>query len=95
MVAMKMFDNLFLFFLSKTCKLQRFIMNEYIDFHVSMKAVFVKKEGGIEIRDVDVPKIHEGELLVKMRACGIDGTDLEKAFWKTCYTAHARAPSRW
>jgi L-iditol 2-dehydrogenase len=47
-----------------------------------MKAVFVKKEGGIEIRDVDVPKIHEGELLVKMRACGIDGTDLEKAFGK-------------
>ena len=47
-----------------------------------MKAVFVKKEGGVEVRDVDIPKIREGELLVKMKACGIDGTDLEKAFGK-------------
>jgi L-iditol 2-dehydrogenase len=47
-----------------------------------VKAVFVKKEGGVEVRDVDIPKIQEGELLVKMKACGIDGTDLEKAFGK-------------
>ena len=51
-------------------------------FNVNMKAVFVRKEGGIEVRDVDIPKIREGELLVKMRACGMDGTDLEKAFGK-------------
>ncbi|MDW8034794.1 MAG: alcohol dehydrogenase catalytic domain-containing protein [Nitrososphaerota archaeon] len=48
-----------------------------------MMAVFVKKEGlGVEIRDVEIPIIHEGEILVKMRACGIDGTDLEKAYGK-------------
>ncbi|MDW8084184.1 MAG: alcohol dehydrogenase catalytic domain-containing protein [Candidatus Caldarchaeum sp.] len=45
-----------------------------------MKAVFVKQGGGVEVRDVDVPKIGDGEILVKMKACGIDGTDLEKAF---------------
>lgn len=46
-----------------------------------MKAVFVRREGGgVEVREVEVPAIHEGEILVKMRACGIDGTDLEKAY---------------
>lgn len=48
-----------------------------------MKAVFVKKEGGgVEVLDVDVPSIQEGEILVRMKACGIDGTDLEKAYGK-------------
>lgn len=49
-----------------------------------MKAVFVKKEGGkgVEIRDIEVPTIHEGEILIEMRACGIDGTDIEKAYGK-------------
>lgn len=47
-----------------------------------MKAVFVKKEGGVEIRDVEIPAIRHGEILVKMKACGIDGTDLEKAYGK-------------
>jgi len=45
-----------------------------------MKAVFIRKGGGVELKEVDVPKIYDGELLIKMRACGIDGTDLEKAF---------------
>ncbi len=46
-----------------------------------MRAVFVRPGGGgVEVRDVDVPEIGEGEILVRMRVCGIDGTDLEKAF---------------
>ncbi|MEM2496716.1 MAG: alcohol dehydrogenase catalytic domain-containing protein [Nitrososphaerota archaeon] len=48
-----------------------------------VKAVFVKREGGgVELRDVEVPTIHEGEILVRMKACGIDGTDIEKAYGK-------------
>jgi L-iditol 2-dehydrogenase len=45
-----------------------------------MRAVFVREGGGLAVRDVEVPVVEEGELLVKMMACGIDGTDLEKAF---------------
>lgn len=45
-----------------------------------MKAVFVRDGGGVEVREVDVPKIGEGEILVRMVVCGVDGTDLEKAF---------------
>ncbi|MEM2967526.1 MAG: alcohol dehydrogenase catalytic domain-containing protein, partial [Candidatus Caldarchaeum sp.] len=45
-----------------------------------MKAVFVKEGGGVEVREVPAPRIQDGEVLVRMRACGIDGTDLEKAF---------------
>ncbi len=45
-----------------------------------MKSVFVKEGGGVEIRDVPTPSIGDGELLVRMKACGIDGTDIEKAF---------------
>ncbi|MEM4495651.1 MAG: zinc-binding dehydrogenase [Candidatus Caldarchaeum sp.] len=45
-----------------------------------MKAVKVRAGGGVEVVDVDVPEVGEGELLVEMRMCGVDGTDLEKAF---------------
>lgn len=47
-----------------------------------MKAVSVKSGGGVELKEMQVPEIGEGEILVKMRACGIDGTDLEKAYGK-------------
>ncbi|MDW7978530.1 MAG: zinc-binding dehydrogenase, partial [Candidatus Caldarchaeum sp.] len=45
-----------------------------------MKSVFVKEGGGVKVADIPVPKISDGELLVRMKACGIDGTDLEKAY---------------
>ena len=48
-----------------------------------MKAAFAKPSGGgVELREVPIPKIGEGELLIKMRVCGICGTDLEKVFGK-------------
>ncbi|MEM2909999.1 MAG: alcohol dehydrogenase catalytic domain-containing protein [Nitrososphaerota archaeon] len=48
-----------------------------------MKAAFISSSGGkVELRDVEVPKISEGEILVRMRACGICGTDLEKVYGK-------------
>lgn len=36
------------------------------------------QQGRLEIADLELPKIGRGEILVKMRACGICGTDLEK-----------------
>jgi len=36
----------------------------------------------VELREVEVPKIGDGEILVKMRVCGVCGTDLEKVYGK-------------
>lgn len=43
-----------------------------------MKAALVDSQGRLQLADLDVPKIGPGEILVKMRACGVCGTDLEK-----------------
>lgn len=41
-------------------------------------AAFVKQGGGVELRDVDLPEFKEGDVMVKMMASGVCGTDLEK-----------------
>lgn len=43
-----------------------------------LKAALVNSEGRLELADLEVPKIGKTEILVKMRACGVCGTDLEK-----------------
>jgi len=43
-----------------------------------LKAALVDSQGRLQLADLDVPKIGPGEILVKMRACGVCGTDLEK-----------------
>ncbi|MEM2964131.1 MAG: zinc-dependent dehydrogenase [Candidatus Bathyarchaeia archaeon] len=43
-----------------------------------MKAVFIKEKSLVEVRDVPVPSLSAGDVLVKMKACGICGTDVEK-----------------
>lgn len=45
-----------------------------------MKAVFVKEENSVSVKDVPVPEIGNGDILVKMRACGLCGSDLEKVY---------------
>jgi len=42
-----------------------------------MKAVLMEN-GRVVIKDVPVPKLQPGDVLVKMKACGICGTDIEK-----------------
>jgi D-arabinose 1-dehydrogenase-like Zn-dependent alcohol dehydrogenase len=54
-----------------------------------VKAVFVRDGGGVEVREVDVPEIGDGELLVKMVACGVDGTGPREGFWKASDAADA------
>ena len=49
-----------------------------------MKTVLLRKPGapgtiGAEVAEVPVPEIGAGELLVEMKACGLCGTDVEKA----------------
>ena len=48
-----------------------------------MKAAYSTPGSGVvELKEVEIPKIDDGELLVKMRAGGICGTDLEKVYGK-------------
>lgn len=43
-----------------------------------MKAVWIKDRTSVELREVPIPHIGDHELLVRMRTCGICGTDIEK-----------------
>lgn len=45
-----------------------------------MKAVFVKGQNQVDIRDVPLPSIGDGDVLVRMKACGLCGSDLEKVY---------------
>jgi L-iditol 2-dehydrogenase len=45
-----------------------------------LKAAYVKGPSSVEVRNVDTPKARMGELLVRMRACGVCGSDLEKIY---------------
>ena len=41
-----------------------------------MKAVFYYGRGDLRLEEVDIPKIHEDEMLIKVKACAVCGTDL-------------------
>ncbi len=43
-----------------------------------MKAALVGAEGGVRMEDLPEPSPAEGEVLVKLKCCGVCGTDLEK-----------------
>jgi L-iditol 2-dehydrogenase len=43
-----------------------------------MKAVMIAGKGIVEIKDLPKPTIGTGEILVRMRTCGVCGTDIEK-----------------
>jgi L-iditol 2-dehydrogenase len=43
-----------------------------------MKAALVGPTGGVKVEDVPEPACAKGEVLVKLRCCGVCGTDLEK-----------------
>jgi L-iditol 2-dehydrogenase len=45
-----------------------------------MKAVFVSSRSRVRLRDVPNPRLETGDILVKMRACGLCGSDLEKIY---------------
>ncbi len=45
-----------------------------------MKAAFVKGPSQVEIRTVDKPSVGDGDIMVRMQACGVCGSDLEKIY---------------
>ncbi len=46
-----------------------------------MKAVFVKGHSAVSVDDIKTPELSsDGDVLVKMRACGLCGSDLEKVY---------------
>ena len=47
-----------------------------------MKAAMIKNNSNIEIKNIEKPPVGPGDMLVKMRACGICGSDVEKVFGK-------------
>ena len=47
-----------------------------------MNVAIVKSNSNIEIRNIEKPSVGSGDILVKMRACGICGSDVEKVFGK-------------
>ena len=44
-----------------------------------MKASVYYKKGDIRYEEMEIPKIKDGEILIKMEACGLCGTDIHKA----------------
>ena len=49
---------------------------------MSMKAAVVKSNSNIEIKNIEKQSVGPGDILVKMHACGICGSDVEKVFGK-------------
>jgi len=47
-----------------------------------MKAAVVKSNSNVEIKNIENKSVGPGDILVKMRACGICGSDVEKVFGK-------------
>jgi len=45
-----------------------------------VKAVFIKEPNQVSVNDIPSPKIGGGDILVKMKACGLCGSDLEKVY---------------
>lgn len=45
-----------------------------------MKAVFVNEHNTVSVKDIPKPELGDGDVLVRMRACGLCGSDLEKVY---------------
>lgn len=45
-----------------------------------MRAAFVKGPSQVEIRTIDKPSMSNGDIMVRMQACGVCGSDLEKIY---------------
>ena len=48
----------------------------------TMRAGVYRNKGVVRVEEVPVPEVGEGEVLIKVAACGICGTDIKKIFHK-------------
>src|SRR5260370_39417746 len=46
----------------------------------TMRAGVYREKGIVRVEEVPVPELCEGEVLIKVAACGICGTDIKKIF---------------
>ncbi|MCA1597087.1 MAG: alcohol dehydrogenase catalytic domain-containing protein [Chloroflexi bacterium] len=44
----------------------------------TMRAAVYRAPGAVELEDIPVPEIGDGEMLVRVKSCGVCGTDLKK-----------------
>ncbi|MGN1346213.1 MAG: alcohol dehydrogenase catalytic domain-containing protein, partial [Eubacteriales bacterium] len=57
-----------------------------------MKAIVISKPFEIEIRDVPMPQVREGEALLKVRYVGICGADVASYTGNQPFTTYPRIP---
>ncbi|HKL98862.1 MAG TPA: zinc-binding alcohol dehydrogenase family protein [Mobilitalea sp.] len=57
-----------------------------------MKTVRIEKPFEIEVTDIDMPKLKEGEALLKIRYCGICGADVASYTGNQPFTTYPRIP---
>ena len=50
-----------------------------------MKARVLTAVGNLELKQVDIPQIKSGEVLLRVRACGICGSDIPRIFTTGTY----------
>src|SRR2546427_4739787 len=46
----------------------------------TMRAGMFREKGIVRVEEVSVPEVKEGEVLIKVAACGVCGTDIKKIF---------------
>src|SRR6202045_3277738 len=46
----------------------------------TMRAGVYREKGVVRVEEVPVPEVGEGEVLIKVAACGVCGTDIKKIF---------------
>src|SRR5437588_1146155 len=47
----------------------------------TMRAGVYREKGIVRVEEVPVPEVAEGEVLIKVAACGVCGTDIKKIFY--------------
>src|SRR5260370_39841694 len=47
----------------------------------TMRAGVYREQGIVRVEEVPVPEVAEGELLIRVAACGVCGTDIKKIFY--------------
>jgi len=51
-----------------------------------MKAAVLHKIGDLRYEEVEIPRLKEGEALIKVKACGVCGSDIPRVMEKGTYS---------
>jgi len=53
----------------------------------TMRAGVYREKGIVRVEEVPVPEVGDGEVLIKVAACGVCGTDIKKDLLSVCGAA--------